>query len=196
MKRGVLRLFSACLLLGIALCLTIGALSASAGRERVCLRLAVQLPEPGAWLRLCRPDGTPLQMLTADAGGQAVSELLEPGDYLAVTDYGRAVVRLEQTGLRVRSGCAAVCGGRLTFDTVSRGTVIVQRSETEQAGTEYLLRGGDYEARIRPETGQTSCRFESVPYGVYTLYEDAAARATVIVGAGSPEVTLLLVPGK
>ena len=204
MKRSGKRVVSACLLLGIALALSVGlthALSAdaSSAHEEVYLwaRLQLRADASVGEIRLYGEDGRPAQTLQA-VNGAAVSGLLTPGRYFAATEKGCTEFRLHENGtVSVLGGCGRAEGERLYLTDEPVGTVTVERlsaalEQTEDGGwVDYTLVSGTTRLReVIRRTGAEeilTCTFEGVPYGEYALEENGVARCRVTVDEDSPE---------
>ncbi len=210
MKRSGKRICSACLLLGIALTLAVGLMSAlsagasSAPQEETYLwaRLRLYADPAVAEIRLYDREGKPAQTLKT-TNGAAVSGLLEPGTYFAATERGCTAFTLREDGsVRVTGGCGRADGTRLWLTSERVGAVTVERLSSALEATED---GGwvDYTlvnetTRLREVVRCTeprevlTCTFEGVPYGEYTLEENGVAQCRVTVDEDTPEIAVSL----
>lgn len=209
-KRSGKRIFSACLLLGIALTLSVGLMSAlSAGASSappeetyLWVRLVLRADPAVGEIRLYDRDGKPAQTLQT-TNGAAVSGLLEPGTYFAATEQGCTQFTLGEDGsVRVTGGCGRADGERLWLTNERVGAVTVERLSSDLEAAED---GGwvDYTlvsetARLREVVRCTkprevlSCTFEGVPYGEYVLEENGVAQCRVTVDENTPELAVSL----
>ena len=209
MKRSGKRICSACLLLGIALALSVGLMrmlsaDVSSAQEEayVWARLMLRADPSVREIRLYDEDGKPLQTLQANKGA-AVSGLLEPGVYFAVTELGCTEFTLHKNAsVSVTRGCGQTDGERLRLTDEQTGTVTVERFAADRELTEdggwmdYALVGDQTRLRevvrcTKPEELLT-CVFEGVPYGQYVLEENGAAQCSVTVDEKTPEVAVSL----
>ena len=209
MKRSGKRILSACLLLGIALALSVGlmrALSADAAsaQEETYLwaRLQFTADPAAAEIRLYGQDGRPVQTLQT-VNGAAVSGLLTPGVYFAVTEEGCTEFRLrENAATFVVSGCGRAEGARLWLTDEPFGAVTVERLSSARVLTEdggwvdYTLVSGQTQLHkaVRCTAAQEvlTCAFEGVPYGEYVLEENGVARCRVTIDEDTPEIAISL----
>ena len=155
-------------------------------------------------IRICRQDGAAVQTLTPDAEGAAVSNPMVPGEYLAITELGRAAFTLhENAAVSVQSGCGWSDGEQLYLTHAAVGSVTVRRRVAagelleEDGWLDYTLSNSAYYARqvVRQETDTDAvleCVFQGVPYGSYVLHENGVDCGEVILTAAGSNVTLLL----
>ncbi len=211
MKRSGKRIICACLLLGIALAVSVGLISAisadsgSAPSEKETyfwVRLPIRADSAVEEIRLYDRDGNPVQTLRA-TNGAAVSGLLQPGDYFAATALGCTEFTLhENASVSVNRGCGRSDGNRLCLTNEPVGTVTVERftpgpgSADDGGWVDYTLVSETARLRevVRRTDGQEvlTCTFEGVPYGDYVLEENGVAQCRVTVDEGSPEVAVSL----
>ncbi|MBQ6431188.1 MAG: hypothetical protein IJJ99_04865 [Oscillospiraceae bacterium] len=211
MKRSGKRVVSACLLLCIALAVSIGLISAltagvsSAPSENdtyIWVRLPIRADSAVAEIRLYDQNGAPVQTLRT-SNGAAVSELLPPGDYFAATELGCTEFTLhEDASVSVSRGCGRSEGKRLCLTSERTGVVTVERFASGPALSEdggwvdYTLVNETTRLRevVRCTGAQEllTCVFEGVPYGEYVLEENGAAQCRVTIDENTPEVAVSL----
>ena len=217
MKRSVLRVTCACLLLTIALASSVGLISAVFARpaapavestaakpDLVLVRLLVKADAGISSVTLQAANGTVLESLKPDAEGEAVTQPLQPGEYAAVFDGGRIEFTLhENASVTTGEGCGWTDGEQLHLTRTPVGSVTVYRtfSADEPALTggwvDYTLMGGGFYDRavLRAQSvvqTESSCVFFGVPYGNYVLSENGAQRAQVEVTSENPHPSLHL----
>lgn len=217
MKRSVLRVTCACLLLTIALASSVGLISAVFARpaapavestaakpDLVLVRLLVKADASISSVALQTANGTVLESLKPDAEGEAVTQPLQPGEYAAVFDGGRIEFTLhENASVTTGEGCGWTDGEQLHLTRTPVGSVTVYRtfSADEPALTggwvDYTLMGGGFYDRavLRAQSvvqTESSCVFFGVPYGSYVLSENGAQRAQVEVTSENPHPSLHL----
>ena len=217
MKRSVLRVTCACLLLTIALASSVGLISAVFARpaapavestaakpDLVLVRLLVKADAGISPVTLQAANGTVLESLKPDAEGEAVTQPLQPGEYAAVFDGGRVEFTLhENASITTGEGCGWSDGEQLHLTRAPVGSVTVYRtfSADEPALTggwvDYTLMGGGYYDRavLRAQSvvqTESSCTFFGVPYGSYVLSENGVQRAEVEVTSENPHPSLHL----
>lgn len=209
MKRSGKRILSACLLLGIALALSVGlmrALSAdvSSAQEETYLWTRLQFTADPAVteIRLYGQDGRPVQTLQT-VNGAAVSGLLTPGLYFAVTEAGCTEFRLRKNAaVCVVGGCGRADETRLWLTDEPFGAVTVERLSSARVLTEdggwvdYALVSGQTRLHkaVRCTAAQEilSCTFEGVPFGEYVLEENGVAQCRVSIDEDAPEIAVSL----
>lgn len=211
MKRSVIRLCSAALLMALALSASVAMIGGISAREAptaeestyVWVRLLFASEPRGGPIRLFSAEGLPVQQLTPGEDGMAASGLLPPGKYYAVTDLGCTEFTLHaNASVTADGGCGWSDGEILHLTGAQIGTVTVERSATQallsQNGGwfDFTLHGEGFERREvlrRTDAGGVlSCRFEGVPYGTYVLEENGTARCRVTVSAAQDDVTVAL----
>lgn len=217
MKRSVLRVTCACLLLTIALASSVGLISAVFARpaapavestaakpDLVLVRLLVKADAGISSVALQAANGTVLESLKPDAEGEAVTQPLQPGEYAAVFDGGRIEFTLhENASVTTGEGCGWTDGEQLHLTRTPVGSVTVYRtfSADEPALTggwvDYTLMGGGFYDRavLRAQSvvqTESSCVFFGVPYGSYVLSENGTQRAQVEVTSENPHPSLHL----
>lgn len=217
MKRSVLRVTCACLLLTIALASSVGLISAVFARpaapavestaakpDLVLVRLLVKADAGISSVTLQAANGAVLESLKPDAEGEAVTQPLQPGEYAAVFDGGRIEFTLhENASVTTGEGCGWTDGEQLHLTRTPVGSVTVYRtfSADEPALTggwmDYTLMGGGFYDRavLRAQSvvqTESSCTFFGVPYGSYVLSENGAQRAQVEVTSENPHPSLHL----
>ena len=217
MKRSVLRVTCACLLLTIALASSVGLISAVFARpaapavestaakpDLVLVRLLVKADAGISSVTLQAANGAVLESLKPDAEGEAVTQPLQPGEYAAVFDGGRIEFTLhENASVTTGEGCGWTDGEQLHLTHTPVGSVTVYRtfSADEPALTggwvDYTLMGGGFYDRavLRAQSvvqTESSCVFFGVPYGSYVLSENGAQRAQVEVTSENPHPSLHL----
>lgn len=207
MKRSGKRIVSACLLLALALTVTVGllyALTADASAQNdlyLWVRLPIDADASVREIRLYGQDGRLAQTLRAE-NGEAVSGLLEPGTYFAVTELGCTEFSLcADASVRVLRGCGNARGKRLCLRAEEVGTVSVERlvsaaALTEDGWMDYALVGANTRLRevVRCTAAQEvlTCVFTGVPYGEYTLEENGVAQCRVTIDEETPEIAVSL----
>ena len=217
MKRSVLRVTCACLLLTLALASSVGLISAVFARpaapavestaakpDLVLVRLLVKADAGISSVTLQAANGAVLESLKPDAEGEAVTQPLQPGEYAAVFDGGRIEFTLhENASVTTGEGCGWTDGEQLHLTRTPVGSVTVYRtfSADEPALTggwvDYTLMGGGFYDRavLRAQSvvqTESSCVFFGVPYGSYVLSENGAQRAQVEVTSENPHPSLHL----
>ena len=217
MKRSVLRVTCACLLLTIALASSVGLISAVFARpaapavestaakpDLVLVRLLVKADAGISSVTLQAANGAVLESLKPDAEGEAVTQPLQPGEYAAVFDGGRIEFTLhENASVTTGEGCGWTDGEQLHLTRTPVGSVTVYRtfSADEPAlmggWVDYTLMGGGFYDRavLRAQSvvqTESSCVFFGVPYGSYVLSENGAQRAQVEVTSENPHPSLHL----
>lgn len=210
MKHFGKRIWSACLLLLIALAVSVGLIRmlsadvSSAPSEKdayIWVRLLLCADPSIGEIRLYDHNGKPVQTLQAK-NGAAVSNLLQPGVYFAATDLGCTEFTLhENASVSVNCGCGHSDGERLFLTREPVGTVTVERlasgwALTEDGWVDYTLVNGKTRLRevVRCTGAQEmlTCLFEGVPYGEYTLEENGIAQCRVTLNAETPELFVSL----
>lgn len=212
MKRSVIRLCSAVLLMLIALSVsaaTIGAISSqgkpidTAADTYVWVKLLFATEPRSEEILLFSADGIPIQRLVTDENGSAVSELLIPGKYYAFTTQGCTEFTLhENASVTADGGCGWSDGTILHLTGAEVGTVTVERAAktellTQNSGfLDYTLKNDTFErrqvVRCTASGGILTCTFEGVPYGTYVLEENGTSRCRVTVSADQNSITVTL----
>lgn len=206
MKRSGKRIVSACLLLGVALALSVGLIagvgSASEDSAYFWARLRLNADPAVSEIRLYDQSGKPVQTLQT-VNGAAVSGLLTPGVYFAATARGCTEFSLHENGaVGVIRGCGRADGEQLYLTDEPVGTVTVERLATARELTEdggwvdYTLVSETTRLRevVRCTAAQEvlTCTFEGVPYGEYALEENGVVRCRVTVDENTPEIAISL----
>lgn len=203
MKPSVLRLCSAFLLMGIALMISVGMMVGAVAEteetmqapDYVWIRLPLEA-EPMEEIRLYSSEGLPVETLTADEEGKAVSKLLPVGSYYAVTEEGCSAFFLTERAEVETSGGWGWFDGqalRLTGEVV--GSVTVTRQGFLDEWLEYTLENEDgqlYKVLRSGEGDLVTCHFEGVPYGSYRLEENGVFQCYITLDAETPNVTVSL----
>lgn len=212
MKRSVIRICSAVLLMLIALSVsaaTIGAISSQdkpidASTDAYLWVKLLFATEPRAEeILLFSADGSPIQKLTTDANGNAVSELLIPGKYYAFTAQGCTEFTLkENASVTADGGCGWSDGEILHLTSAEVGTVTVERAAKAELRTQnggfldYTLKNDTLErrevVRCTASGGILACTFEGVPYGTYVLEENGVPRCRVTIGKEQKNIAVTL----
>ena len=212
MKRSVMRLCSAVLLMLIALSVsaaTIGAISSQdkspEGKKDtfVWVKLLFATEPRAEEILLFSADGIPIQQLVTDESGAAVSGLLMPGKYYAFTPQGCTEFTLhENASVTAEGGCGWSDGEILHLTSAEVGTVTVERAAkadllTQNGGfLDYTLENNTLErrevVRCTASSGILTCTFEGIPYGTYVLEENGVARCHVTVSADQSSITVTL----
>lgn len=218
MKRSTLRILCAGLLMTLTLAASMGiigaamdpappaviiseptaATDATEGSLWVRMVMVSALPE----IRLCRPDGVLLQSLKTNERGQAATDLLQPGEYLAVTDDSRVSFRLnENASITVLEGNGWSDGELLYLSGADVGTLTLRRcispAEAAQGSgwIDYTLQrsGSERHQVLRFEAAGT---YELVFYGLacgsYDLCENGVVRARIVITRSAADATLEL----
>lgn len=212
MKKSALRIGCAGLLMTIAVAVSVGTIGAvfSGDEEKApdeeprvesWSRVAMIGTEETQSLRLYDSEGNPLQSLTTDENGRAVSRLLEAGDYFAVTPNGCTAFTLKSNAaVTVTAGCGWSDGEILHLTNEQVGNVTVACAVTDaQAATGWLdlvLTDGTLRRRevvYCRKAGETvQCSFSGIPYGSYRLEESGTVLCSVTVSVEAPEVQISL----
>lgn len=218
MKRSVMRVTCAFLLLTIALASSVGLISAVFARpaapptvesrakkpDLVLVRLLIKADADISSVVLQTADGTVLQTLIPDAEGEAVTQPMQPAAYTAVFDGGRVDFTLhENASVTTGEGFGWTDGEQLHLTRTPVGSVTVYRTlsadEPALAGgwADYTLMGGGYYDRavLRVQSvvqTEASCTFFGVPYGRYVLSENGVQRTEVEVTAENPHPEIRL----
>lgn len=213
MKQSRKRICSACLLLGIALALSVGLICAvssnvsSAPPETdtdtyIWLRLLMNTDAAVKEIRLYTREGKPLQTLQVE-NGTAVSDLMTPGTYFAATEQGCTEFILNKNAsVSVSCGCGWSDGEQLYLTDEQVGTVTVERFASERVLTEdggwidYTLVNAKTRLRevVRCSKPQEllTCVFAGVPYGEYVLEENGIEQCHVSINEDLPEISVTL----
>ena len=212
MKRSVIRLCSAVLLMLIALSVsaaTIGAISSQDKPEPakkdtyVWVKLLFATEPRAEEILLFSADGMPIQQLRTDENGSAVSDLLIPGKYYVFTAQGCTEFTLhENASVTADGGCGWSDGEILHLTSAEIGTGTVERAAkgdllTQNGGfLDYTLKNDTLErrevVRCTASGGILTCIFEGIPYGTYVLEENGIPRCRVTVTADQSSVTVTL----
>ena len=210
MKRSVIRLCSAVLLMLIALSVSAATIGAISSQDKpvkkdtyVWIKLLFATEPRAEEILLFSADGIPIQRLVTDENGSAVSELLIPGKYYAFTAQGCTEFTLhENASVTADGGCGWSDGEILHLTGAEVGTVTVERAAktellTQNGGfLDYTLKNDTFErrqvVRCTAAGGILTCTFEGVPYGTYVLVENGTSRCRVTVSADQNSVTVTL----
>ena len=210
MKRSVIRLCSAVLLMLIALSVSAATIGAISSQDKpvkkdtyVWIKLLFATEPRAEEILLFSADGIPIQRLVTDENGSAVSELLIPGKYYAFTAQGCTEFTLhENASVTADGGCGWSDGEILHLTSAEVGTVTVERAAKTELLTQnggfwdYTLKNGTFErrqvVRCTPSGGILTCTFEGVPYGTYVLVENGTSRCRVTVSADQNGVAVTL----
>lgn len=210
MKRSVIRLCSAVLLMLIALSVSAATIGAISSQDKpvkkdtyVWIKLLFATEPRAEEILLFSADGIPIQRLVTDENGSAVSELLIPGKYYAFTAQGCTEFTLhENASVTADGGCGWSDGEILHLTSAEVGTVTVERAAktellTQNGGfLDYTLKNDTFErrqvVRCTASGGILTCTFEGVPYGTYVLVENGTSRCRVTVSADQNSVTVTL----
>lgn len=210
MKRSVIRLCSAVLLMLIALSVSAATIGAISSQDKpvkkdtyVWIKLLFATEPRAEEILLFSADGIPIQRLVTDENGSAVSELLIPGKYYAFTEQGCTEFTLhENASVTADGGCGWSDGEILHLTSAEVGTVTVERAAktellTQNGGfLDYTLKNDTFErrqvVRCTAAGGILTCTFEGVPYGTYVLVENGTPRCRVTVSADQNSVTVTL----
>ncbi len=218
MKQSLLRLLCAGLLMALALAASMGMLSAATDPDSPA-------PEPEAprvnhsehtqalWMRmvivsqdqeirLCRPDGSLLQTLYSNEEGQSATDLLEPGEYLAVSQQSRVAFLLEENAsISVLRGNGWSDGEVLYLSGADNASLTLRRkidaAELSESTLwiEYVLEGAGirrHQILCCTEEGDYTLLFLGLPSGTYSLYENGIARARIVLHGNDAQQTLEL----
>ncbi len=212
MKRSVIRLCSAILLMLIALSVSAAAIGAISSQDKpidtaadtyVWVKLLFATEPRVEEILLFSADGMPIQRLATDENGSAVSELLITGKYYAFTAQGCTEFTLhENASVTADGGCGWSDGEILHLTGAEVGTVTVERAAkpellTQNGGfLDYTLKNDTFErrqvVRCTAAGGILTCTFEGIPYGTYVLEENGVSRCRVTVSADQNSVAVTL----
>lgn len=212
MKRSVIRLCSAILLMLIALSVSAAAIGAISSQDKpidtaadtyVWVKLLFATEPRVEEILLFSADGMPIQRLATDENGSAVSELLITGKYYAFTAQGCTEFTLhENASVTADGGCGWSDGEILHLTGAEVGTVTVERAAkpellTQNGGfLDYTLKNDTFErrqvVRCTASSGILTCTFEGIPYGTYVLEENGVSRCRVTVSADQNGVAVTL----
>ena len=202
MKDSARRICCAFLLLGLALAMSVGVIGAMASGEEaayVWVRLLLHTDPEVDELRLFSSDGLPMQTLQVQ-NGVALTQLLPPGEYYAVTERGCTEFSLDEAAAaHILGGCGRSDGEQLFLTAEAMGTVRVERQVTAALAdtwAEYTLTDGAKTLRRTVRCGSKGealeCVFSAVPCGVYRLEENGVFCCTVTVTDDDPELSVAL----
>lgn len=211
MKKSAVRIACAGLLMAIAVAVSIGTIGAvfsddgeHASEEapvKSWSRVAMLGAEKEQSLCLYDGAGNPLQKLTTDENGRAVSGLLEAGSYFAVTPGGCTAFTLkENAAVAVTGGCGWSDGEilHLTSEQVGNVTVVcaVTAEQVKTGWLDLVLTDGILRRRevvYCRKVGETvQCSFSGIPYGSYRLEESGTVLCSLEVSAETPELQISL----
>lgn len=208
MRHSFLRLFSAFLLMGIALAVCIGLMAKATGekvqsREEASgfwLRLSYALPREGSGLRVFTAEGQVFFTLERAEGERYTGPLLPPGRYFAVTEQSCTAFSVSaEGGVTVEQGCGYYDGEEKTLHLrpASWGTLCLLGQSTQvQEERDYQLVGQDGAYRQplqwQQEQGLYSCCFRRLPYGTYVLKEGGRTLCAVELSEERSHITLSL----
>ena len=212
MKRSVIRLCSAILLMLIALSVSAAAIGAISSQDKpidtaadtyVWVKLLFATEPRVEEILLFSADGMPIQRLATDENGSAVSELLITGKYYAFTAQGCTEFTLhENASVTADGGCGWSDGEILHLTGAEVGTVTVEHAAkpellTQNGGfLDYTLKNDTFErrqvVRCTASSGILTCTFEGIPYGTYVLEENGVSRCRVTVSADQNGVAVTL----
>ena len=212
MKRSVIRLCSAILLMLIALSVSAAAIGAISSQDKpidtaadtyVWVKLLFATEPRVEEILLFSADGMPIQRLATDENGSAVSELLITGKYYAFTAQGCTEFTLhENASVTADGGCGWSDGEILHLTGAEVGTVTVEHAAkpellTQNGGfLDYTLKNDTFErrqvVRCTASSGILTCTFEGIPYGTYVLEENGVSRCRVTVSADQNSVAVTL----
>lgn len=196
MKRSVLRIVCAFLLMGLALSAAIGFFASGKEETTVFAWQRVRFASEGE-IRLYDEEGSLLQTLTP-TGGFALSKLLPEGRYYAFSGQTCTVFYLHtDCTIAIEGGCGWSEGQTLHLTNEPVGSV---RAEfiAQQAYYTFSLVGEAFSERktVHTSIGQTvNCEFLGLPYGTYQLYRGGEAVGSICIDANTPNVTLALTKG-
>ena len=202
MKDSARRICCAFLLLGLALAMSVGVIGAMASGEEesyVWVRLLLHTDPEVDELRLFSSDGLPMQTLQVQ-NGAALTQLLPPGEYYAVTERGCTEFSLDEAAaVQILGGCGRSDGEQLFLTAESMGTVRVERQVTAALAdtwAEYTLTDGAQTLRRTVRCGSEGsaleCVFSAVPCGVYRLEENGVFCCSVTVTEEDPKLSVAL----
>lgn len=214
---NALRLLGAGLLMVIFLLGSMGVIVSADGRsaqapevpaqseevQHVWVRMAFAVDPTIDHITLCLADGTPVQELTPDVQGRAVSDLLTPDNYIASTAAGQACFTLNEiASVACHSPYGWSDGEMLHLTDEPVGTLRVRRRVDEQTlgqndgFLDYTLTRADgfyRRAVLRADgTGEESFLLQGIPYGTFVLRENGTEVARVTVGAETPNAEVEL----
>ena len=196
MKQSALRIACAGLLMALAVAVSAVSIGAAVSDKQrttpMWVRMAVRTEKGSEQVQLFAADGTLLQSLKTDATGAAFTELLEAGEYYAVTaDSCTRFCLRENAASEVLGGCGWSDGEQLYLTGAQIGTVRIEGA-AQGDWLDFVLTDGAHRRRevVYCKTETISCVFEGVPYGTYTLSEGGKQLCIVTVDAQSPDVTV------
>lgn len=208
MKRSAIRIGSAGLLMALVVAVSVSVIGATTAgeqsppnREETYVWKRMQFSaQPKAQIRLYSADGLPVQTLTSDSAGEAVSEPMLAGTYYAFTEDCCAEFTLkENASVAAEGGCCWSDGEVLHLSSTEVGTVRIARPTTEQDAVVWLNYTLENDKLRRREvircTGSESpltCTFEGIPYGTYMLLENGVEQCRVTLSAEHKDVTVAL----
>lgn len=180
MKRSVLRILCACLLMGIALAVTAGIFAASQKEEEVYVWQRVQFDSEHA-LRLYGQNGE------CDP-----KQLLPMGEYYALSGDVRTEFVITNDGIAVHSG-GWTDGQTVHMTNEAVGSIAVEFTAKDRF-YEFVLQGSEtLKQVVRGYEGElTSCDFFGLPYGNYDLYLDGKRISAVCIDENTPMFIVLM----
>lgn len=202
MKSHILRLVSAVMLMGIALAVcaavvfSVGRAEAqsAAPRAALCFQTGIE----NTHILLYDRQDKLIQTLRTDADGQAVSQLLSPGDYRAETASAQAQIRLHDSlAVCVLNGNGSYDGAHIDLTGTKTGSLeICKPSHGSSLYIAYHLSSEEFEAHellYDSAPGQTlSLTFNELPYGNYILTESGLFCCRITISEETPHVILSL----
>ena len=179
MKRSVLRILCACLLMGIAFAVTVGIYAALQKEEIVYVWHHVRLDKQA---QVFRSDGQKVN-----------NELLPTGEYYAVSDDVQTEFAITNDGIVVHSG-GWTDGLTIYMTNDAIGSIGAEFLAEDRFYKFVLQKGDDTRCKIvRGFAGQAAkCEFLGLPFGNYDLYLDGKRIAAVQIDENTPMIIVMI----
>ena len=168
MKQSILRIACACLLMLVALAVTVGIFAAPQEEEEISVWQSLTVAATQT-VEVLDSEGNLVQTLTPK-GGFAQSKLLPEGEYF-VRSGGNCAEILISECIKVENG--GWTDGNTLYLTSEPTAAVRVEFLSEATFYTFYLRGANETRRrtVRGYAGQTGvCEFFGLPYGVYELY--------------------------
>lgn len=196
--------------MSIALTLSIGTIEAvfpdenrSNRHSEVYLWTRLTFRSAGAaeQIRLYSSEGLPLQTLTCDAEGEAVSMLLEPSEYYVVSASGCTALSVDSFGaVTLLGGCGQTDGTAVYLPHGNVGTLTLRATVTAEdlrnGRMDFVLTDGSYrrrEVRSCEHIGEELVlSFCALPFGTYSLEKGGISVCEVILSEEHPTAEVVL----
>ena len=193
MKRSILRIVCASLLMLTALTVTVGIFAAPQEEEEICVCQSVRVAA-GQAVEILEADGTTVQTIIPE-GGFAQSILLPVGRYFVRSGEYCAEILISDKRISAKSG-GWTEGNTLYLTSEPTASVRVE-FPSEAAFYTFYLQGADKTHRktVRGYAGETGvCEFFGLPYGMYALYLGDRKITNVHIDGQTPTVIVLIHP--